>query len=64
MASIAAAAMYPNLAAKERVDLQKPLAKSRSEPPAWGKSNDPLWGEPRQVPRDYSKVPGLVKVKK
>ena len=63
MSKSAAEAMYPHLAVKERVDLPK-ADRERESRPTWGKSNDPLWAEPRPVPRDYSKVPGLVKVRK
>jgi hypothetical protein len=60
MSSKAAAAMYPYLAVKD-VDLPR-SERDRETNPTWATSNDPLWSEPRPVPKDYSKVPGLVKV--
>jgi len=41
MSSRAAAAMYPDLAAKERVDVQKPSASGAK--PSWASTNDPMW---------------------
>jgi hypothetical protein len=65
MSSRAAQAMYPALAKQER--LKEQAAKPKLEPvtqPAWGKSDHPLWAQPRAAPGDYSKVPGLVKVRR
>ena len=65
MTSRAAAAMYPDLA---RAQDQRETQTTRIDQvgkPAWGKSNDPMWAEPRAAPpKDYSRVPGLVKVRR
>ena len=59
MSSKAAAAVYPNLATKERV--QREPVRNREASPDWARSTDPMWSEPRPVIKDYSKVPGLVR---
>ena len=59
MSSKAAAAVYPNLATKERVE-QQPKRDWEGDP-GWARSTDPMWSEPRPVIKDYSKVPGLVR---
>jgi hypothetical protein len=60
MSSKAAAAVYPNLAAKERTEPEP--KRDRGGKPEWGKSSDPAWLGPQPpIPPDYSKVPGLVR---
>jgi hypothetical protein len=54
-----AAAIWPHLAKEVNVVNRQP---DRGTRPGWGKPSDGLvLAEPRQVVRDYSKVPGLVR---
>jgi hypothetical protein len=62
MSSPAAQAMYPNLAAKEQP--QELREKQSSTLPGWAKSDHPLWAERPPVYTDYSKVPGLILIKR
>jgi hypothetical protein len=59
MASDAARAMYPKLAAKEQVEQQP--KRDRGGEPEWARSNDPMWSEPRPIPNGLERVPGLVR---
>jgi hypothetical protein len=62
MSTDAAKAMWPHLATKDGDGLRQ--VPDHGARPEWGKK-EPLWSEPRQVIKDYSKVPGLVpKVKR
>jgi hypothetical protein len=55
-----ASAIWPNLPKAE--GQSQPVVRDHGAKPTWGESNDPMWSaEPRPIPRDYSKVPGLVK---
>jgi hypothetical protein len=57
MASRAAAAMFPNLAAKERDEL--PRRNGKGDQPGWATSSHPAWSEPREVPNRFDRIPGL-----
>ena len=60
MSKSAAEAVYPHLA-KPEVE-RRQAVRDQSAKPEWGKSDGPLWGEPPPIVKDYSKVPGLVKL--
>ena len=62
MSSPAARAMYPNLAAKEQEQDLRETTKGTL--PEWAKSDHPLWSERQPVYTDYSKVPGLIPIKR
>jgi hypothetical protein len=64
MSSDAARAMYPALARAEDQRRQVEKPREPSGKPAWAETNAALWGDIRPVYTDYSKVPGLRRVKR
>jgi hypothetical protein len=56
MASDAGRAMYPHLAAKEQVEVQRPIASGAK--PSWARTTDPMWQPPQ---KDQGKFAGATK---
>jgi len=71
MSSKAAAAMYPELAKRERAEDQRRQAEPRSAEaggkPTWATSSDPMWSKPQHekvaIPDQWLSKIGLIKVR-